>query len=591
MSHIKNFKDWFRVYESAGFRYRPGMAIFEGINPGSLDSRQASIEELSTKMKDIKPTMAAEFDAFIDAWKRLAVNYDSNAGTGTSTKELYETWFTKNQQYDTEGELSGVVAKIKNEKYDPPTFSMTTSTYVISNAKGRKVPFNNGSTIFWTSCDNLLSKINAANIYTMFSTLNKNIDDNLKEGRTKDALRGDVWDKRYAPGVGKWYWPDGYPTFNRIAPDQVFLFWKGGLSLANYAQLKTSTLGGGIKAEDVLSDLKRLENKTATRKYSFYTISSVEKSAGDEYTDFSTTTIQVPVGGGTTAVQVKDDKQPLPGSSGLFAQGSNTPVPAKAAGQLEALQKILGQYSNITSIKVQGSASWEWTNGNTRDDAQNLALAKQRAEWFITKINEGTNKVATLWNPAETDKVVNGVKQVVGPGAIVQPTNDVKTAPDWRVTNFFITGDKVKERELPTEWITTTETGEISLKYDKITITEHIISTTWESPGLITSKGWGQEKGKKDIKADLKQSTKWDDLKAGQEIVINDKSDPPKAVGDGVDGKQIFVVGEGTEKNTLKVKLVITKDGQKSEKEIDNVSKDRYLREVKPKPIEGEDNL
>ena len=31
MSHIKNFKDWFRVYESAGFRYQPGMAIFEGI--------------------------------------------------------------------------------------------------------------------------------------------------------------------------------------------------------------------------------------------------------------------------------------------------------------------------------------------------------------------------------------------------------------------------------------------------------------------------------------------------------------------------------------------------------------------------------
>jgi hypothetical protein len=29
MSHIKNFKDWFRVYESAGFKYRPGMAIFE----------------------------------------------------------------------------------------------------------------------------------------------------------------------------------------------------------------------------------------------------------------------------------------------------------------------------------------------------------------------------------------------------------------------------------------------------------------------------------------------------------------------------------------------------------------------------------
>jgi len=29
MSHIKNFKDWFRVYESAGFKYQPGMAIFE----------------------------------------------------------------------------------------------------------------------------------------------------------------------------------------------------------------------------------------------------------------------------------------------------------------------------------------------------------------------------------------------------------------------------------------------------------------------------------------------------------------------------------------------------------------------------------
>jgi len=33
MSNILNFKDWFKVYESAGFKYRPGMAIFEDTDP------------------------------------------------------------------------------------------------------------------------------------------------------------------------------------------------------------------------------------------------------------------------------------------------------------------------------------------------------------------------------------------------------------------------------------------------------------------------------------------------------------------------------------------------------------------------------
>jgi hypothetical protein len=50
MSHIKNFKDWFRVYESAGFKYRPGMAIFEEeeeagtqVNPGMPQPLEAGI--------------------------------------------------------------------------------------------------------------------------------------------------------------------------------------------------------------------------------------------------------------------------------------------------------------------------------------------------------------------------------------------------------------------------------------------------------------------------------------------------------------------------------------------------------------------
>lgn len=58
MSHIKNFKDWFRVYESAGFKYRPGMAIFEDegagpqINPNMPEPLQpgAAAEGLSIKV-------------------------------------------------------------------------------------------------------------------------------------------------------------------------------------------------------------------------------------------------------------------------------------------------------------------------------------------------------------------------------------------------------------------------------------------------------------------------------------------------------------------------------------------------------------
>jgi hypothetical protein len=598
MSHIKNFKDWFRVYESAGFKYQPGMAIFEAtITPGALyaaDTAIENLEGLSTKLDKMTSEMSTDWTSLINGWKKLIANKAPGDGKA-ETSNVYTTWF--------EGSKAGNLDKAQTEfsafladttKYTKPSFSIVKNDFVINNAKGRKVPFTNGSLTWWINADNLLMRFNATNILNMLVSLNDHYPTAAwASGKTVEQLGSMAWDKiKDGGGIGKWYWPDA-AVAKIVAPAiQRFLSWKDALAISSGSKaLSADSLGGGIKAGDTVSDPKGMEKEILVQKFGFYTIASVEQGAGNEYTKFETTSVQVPVGGGKGAVAVKDDKQSLLGSSGLFAQGSKTPVPAKAAGQLEALQKILSQYSNITSIKVQGSASWEWTNGNTRDDAQNLALAKIRAQWFIDQLNVGTNKVATMWMPTEVDKVVNGVKQVVGEGAVVQPTNDVKTAPDWRVTNFFITGDKVTENTLPEKWITVTETGDITLKYDKVTITEHILTVSFTSPGLITSKGWGQEKGKKDIKSELKQSTKWDDLKAGQEIVINDKSDPPKPVGGGVDGKQIFVVGEGTEKNTLKVKLVTTKDGQKSEREIDNVIKDRYLREVKPKPVEGEDNL
>jgi len=73
MSHILDFKDWFKVYESAGFKYKPGMAIFE--------------KDDKDKKKDKK--LPKDLDKRIKTLVDMAVDNDSRTVKNTAKSNSY----------------------------------------------------------------------------------------------------------------------------------------------------------------------------------------------------------------------------------------------------------------------------------------------------------------------------------------------------------------------------------------------------------------------------------------------------------------------------------------------------------------------
>jgi len=586
--YLLNYNMWRTLHESVvnDERYR------EAVNEqtvANLVNSQTSIESLVSKMGDIATAMGEAYATFINEWKQ-------NAKVGwmtASTDNLTKNHFTSSLTVDVGSAVAEFTKTNSNEKYIKPTFNTTVKSIQIKTAKGLKVPTLNKTEVIWTSAPAICKSISALNHQEMFKQLetvtSKVYADGLTIERMKDMKLNDkpAFDMdETKKTMGKAYWPYRASYINGANLSQTILMWDGSNLKYNMSSPPaSSSLGGGLTPKDFPEDPKRLLNESLTKKFVFYTVTDFVKGGGQPYTEFTTTTVSVPIEGGEEAVQVTDELTSLPGLDALFGQGKDKPDPTKEKAILEALNQILGQYSKITSIKVQGSASWEWTAG-ARDDKQNMALATRRAQWFVTKIGAPKGVQVSL----------------AGTPAVVQPDNNVNTAPEWRVVNFFITGDRVEKRKLPTKWINVTETGEVTLNYDALTIKEYTVAASWKSPGLVTSIGWGKGEGKAEEKAAAKAEKKanravkenrikFKELKPEQEIVIFDKSTPPNEVG-GTDTKKIFVVGPGTEKGTMKVKLMDYTDpnNPKLIKEVD-IPEERYVTHIEKATPAGEDNI
>jgi hypothetical protein len=580
--YLLNYNRWRSLHESVIHNELYGDAINEQLvsNLVSASGGQKSIESLVGKMGDIATSMGGAYATFINEWKQ------NTKFSWSGNSPAIKTFLQGKNATGVETELTTFLTYNKNDKYIKPSFTTTVNSVVINTAKGVRVPTSDGGKIIWEAAPAICKSVSAINHANMFNGLTSITKFAYSAGSTKDEL--DIYANKdtIKKIIGKAYWPDRANFTNGNNDNLIVLMWDGS-SLSNTAGLspKTSSLGGGIKPEDFAASADRLMAENLTEKYVFYTSTDFVKGGGAPYKEFTTTTVSVPTEGGEEAVQVADEKTSLPGINALFAQGKAVPVAGKEAAITEALNQILGQYSKVTSIKVQGSASWEWTAG-ARDDAQNLALSKQRAQWFITKIGKPEGVTVSF---ADTP-------------AVVQPNNDANTATQWRVVNFFITGDKVEKRKLPTKWIDVTETGDVTLNYDKITIKEYTVTASWKSPGLVTSIGWGKGEGKAEEKAAAKAEKKanravkenrikFKELKPEQEIVIFDKSTPPNEVG-GTDTKKVFVVGPGTEKGTTKVKLMDYTDpaNPKLIKEAD-IPEERYVTHIEKQAAPGEDNI
>jgi hypothetical protein len=106
MSHIKNFKDWFRVYESAGFRYQPGMAIFEGVKD-DLEKLVISIKET----EDAAVKSQAKYESMMN-WFQYAGNPPKRS------KDAEDLVSTKEEMYQSmlywQGDLSKKVESSTN---------------------------------------------------------------------------------------------------------------------------------------------------------------------------------------------------------------------------------------------------------------------------------------------------------------------------------------------------------------------------------------------------------------------------------------------------------------------------------------------
>jgi hypothetical protein len=579
--YLLNYNRWRSLHESVIHNELYGEAINEQLVSDlvSPKSGQASIGSLVSKMGDIATAMGEAYSTFIDEWKQNTQFY------WTPYTTTAKTYFLGLNATGVEAQLTSFLAYNKNDKYIKPTFTTTVKSVVINTAKGVRVPTSDGGKIVWNPAPALCKTISAVNHANMFKEIIGITQYAYSAGSTKEEV-DNYADDDMKKTMGKAYWPSRTAFKNGLLDAMTVLMWDGSsISYNAGGAPKTSSLGGGVKPEDFQPDLNRTLNENLTEKYVFYASTDFVKGGGTPYKQFTTTTVSVPTDGGEEAVQVKDEKTSLPGLDALFGPRKDKPDPAKEAAIVEALNQILGQYSKITSIKVQGSASWEW-NGPQRNDVENMALAKRRAQWFVTKIGAPDGVTVSL---AETP-------------AVVQPDNDQAKVTQWRVANFFITGDKVEKRKLPTKWIDVTETGEVTLNYDRITIKEYTVTASWKSPGLVTSKGWAKGEGKAEIKAAAKAERKsekalkenrikFKELKPEQEITILDKSNPPNEVG-GTDTKKVFVVGPGTEKGTIKIKLMDYTDSANPKliKEVD-IPEERYVTHIEKAVPAGEDNI
>jgi len=369
----------------------------------------------------------------------------------------------------------------------PKSYKTEVKSYEFLNAVGYRVNSDNE----YMDSRVLTQYVNAINLFQFTKRFNlslSKIPDSWEAPEMKRAYDGEMSKDE---AIYKMYWPNyGSYIYNTWSTDSKILISDGNQITVKGSNKNTASLAGLLTAKDGNADNKNLiksrQSKPAfTKKTVFYTVPSLEIGGGNPYTDIETKTITVPTS--ETVTETKDYVDSIPlGESAIFAALLAVPKPGMESTVLAAISKVFSQYTTIKSVTVQGSASWEWTDGKTRDDAKNIDLAKKRAEYFVTVINSksGNKSLAKL---SETPGVVQGKDK----------ENEPKES--WRKINLKINGTKSSTITVDKDIIEIKD-NKVVLRYDKITINEYCLSIELESPGIINSKGWGYDSDERDLK-------------------------------------------------------------------------------------------
>jgi hypothetical protein len=274
----------------------------------------------------------------------------------------------------------------------------------------------------------------------------------------------------------KLFWPPkpyykNYIMYSGPGGIKVLTSSGDGISIANIFDKEFKCLCGGVTTEDAKVSIARIKEEIFYKKVVFYTVKSIEIGGGTSYTDLKTTTVEVPTKKeGLTSSEITFD---YPTPDGLFKAMQAVPVEGKEAVITTALNQLLSQYTSIESIIVQGSASWEWKGEDGsigRNDAKNIALAKDRAEYFVKTIN----------GKSETP-----VAKLAGIPGIVQ-TKEKEKEPKENHRKVILTIKGTKDTTYSIDSVTkvTTE-GAVTSNYDKMVINEYTVTIPWKSPGII----------------------------------------------------------------------------------------------------------
>jgi hypothetical protein len=456
--------------------------------------------EIFSKMGDLVLNFGTNFDTMKAEWMKNSedclTNVYANSGVGGETKNIFKEYFYANGGKEA---LTGnpasafpvITDRLKEEnRVVPKSYKTTVKSYEYLNAVGYKVQYDN----VYVDSRVIIQYINVKNI--------KEFGTDFQGLLLEKPLSWDYMDKKYYDGksttslpkddaIYKMYWPN---TRLYSSPEMgVKMLTSDGSQflVENTGASKKASLAGQLTAKETrgqndINAKKSFQSKPIfTKKMLFYTVPSMVLGGGNPYTGIETTTITVPTS--ETVTETKDYVDSIPlGESAIFAAGSAVPKAGMESTVLAAISKVFSQYTTIKSVTVQGSASWEWTDGKTRDDAKNIDLAKKRAEYFVTAINSksGNKSLAKL---SETPGVVQGTDK----------ENEPKES--WRKINLKINGTKSSTITVDKDIIEIKD-NKVVLRYDKVTINEYCLSIELESPGIMNSKGWGYKSDEKDLK-------------------------------------------------------------------------------------------